>query len=126
MHVRCLEDLLLHDWPGNVRELELLVRRLLALAGRERTLAWHMLPDAIRRKPAQAALPSLIPAETRAARDIAALSEALRTCNGNIARARADRRDLAPTRLPPHGRQIRRGVPERAGAGPSQRQRREH
>ncbi|HEY0465597.1 MAG TPA: sigma 54-interacting transcriptional regulator [Polyangiaceae bacterium] len=87
VHVRCLEDLLLHDWPGNVRELEFLVRRLLALLGRERTLAWHMLPDAIRRKPTPAAAQSLIPAETRAARDIAALSEALRACNGNIARA---------------------------------------
>ncbi|HET7545336.1 MAG TPA: sigma 54-interacting transcriptional regulator [Polyangiaceae bacterium] len=87
VHVRCLEDLLLHDWPGNVRELEFLVRRLLALSGRERTLAWHMLPDAIRRKPAPAAPHSLIPAETRAARDIAALTEALRACNGNVARA---------------------------------------
>jgi transcriptional regulator with PAS, ATPase and Fis domain len=87
VHVRCLEDLLLHDWPGNVRELEFLVRRLLALAGRERTLAWHMLPDAIRRKPTLAATQSLLPAETRAARDIAALCEALRACNGNIARA---------------------------------------
>src|SRR6478609_6434441 len=72
VHVRCLEDLLLHDWPGNVRELELLVRRLLALSGQERTLAWHMLPDAIRRKPAPATLHSQIPAETRAARDIVA------------------------------------------------------
>ena len=87
VHVRCLEDLLLHDWPGNVRELEFLVRRLIALAGRERTLAWHMLPDAIRRKPAPVAPHSQIPAETRAARDIAALCEALRACNGNIARA---------------------------------------
>ncbi|MEI9937521.1 MAG: sigma 54-interacting transcriptional regulator [Pseudomonadota bacterium] len=85
--VRCLEDLLLHDWPGNVRELEFLVRRLLALLGRERTLAWHMLPATIRRKPAPAAPLSLIPAETRAARDIASLCEALRACNGNIARA---------------------------------------
>ena len=87
VHVRCLEDLLLHDWPGNVRELELLVRRLLALAGRERVLAWHVLPDSIRRKPALAAPQSLIPTETRSARDVAALREALRACNGNIARA---------------------------------------
>jgi len=87
VHVRCLEDLLLYDWPGNVRELEFLVRRLLALSGRERTLAWHMLPDAIRRKPAPAAPHAVIPAETRATRDIAALCEALRACNGNIARA---------------------------------------
>jgi transcriptional regulator with AAA-type ATPase domain len=87
--VRCLEDLLLYDWPGNVRELEFLVRRLLALSGSERTIAWHMLPDGIRRKPASAAPPSLIPRETRAARDIASLCDALRACNGNIARAAA-------------------------------------
>jgi len=85
--VRCLEDLLLYDWPGNVRELEFLVRRLLALLGGAHTLTWQMLPEAIRRKPATGAPPSLIPAETRAARDIAALCEALRACNGNIARA---------------------------------------
>jgi len=85
--VRCLEDLLLYDWPGNVRELEFLVRRLLALLGGAHTLTWQMLPEAIRRKPATGAPPSLIPAETRAARDIAALGEALRACNGNIARA---------------------------------------
>jgi two-component system nitrogen regulation response regulator GlnG len=87
--VRCLEDLLLYDWPGNVRELEFLVRRLLALSGGRDSLAWHMLPDAIRRKPARAALDSSIPAETRAARDIASLCEALRACNGNVARAAA-------------------------------------
>jgi len=89
VHVRCLEDLLLHDWPGNVRELEFLVRRLLALSGRERTLAWHLLPDAIRRKPAPAAPQSFMQGETRAARDIAALCEALQACNGNVARAAA-------------------------------------
>lgn len=89
VHVRCLEDLLLHDWPGNVRELEFLVRRLLTQAGRERSLAWHMLPDAIRRKPTAAPPQSVIPAETRAERDIAALCEALRACNGNVARAAA-------------------------------------
>lgn len=89
VHVRCLEDLLLYDWPGNVRELEFLVRRLLALSGREGTLAWHLLPDAIRRKPAPAAPQSFMQPETRAARDIAALCEALRACNGNVARAAA-------------------------------------
>jgi len=87
VEVRCLEDLLLHDWPGNVRELEFLVRRLIALSGSERTLAWHMLPDAIRRKPEPIAKPSSVPAETRAAHDIASLREALRICDGNVARA---------------------------------------
>lgn len=89
VHVRFLEDLLLHDWPGNVRELEFLVRRLLSRSDRGRSLAWHLLPDAIRRKPAPAAPQSMIPAETRADRDIAALCEALRACNGNVARAAA-------------------------------------
>ena len=87
LDVRCLEDLLLYDWPGNVRELEFLVRRLLALLGGAHTLTWQMLPEAIRRKLATGAPLSLIPAETRAARDIASLCEALRACNGNIARA---------------------------------------
>jgi len=85
--VRCLEDLLLHDWPGNVRELEFLVRRLLALATNERTLTWQMLPNSIRRKLSPAASAPPVPAENRAARDSAALCEALRACNGNIARA---------------------------------------
>jgi len=85
--VRCLEDLLLHEWPGNVRELEFLVRRLLALSGNERKLTWQMLPDSIRRKPAPAPPQPQIPVETRAARDIASLCDALRACNGNIARA---------------------------------------
>jgi transcriptional regulator of acetoin/glycerol metabolism len=46
-----------------------------------------MLPEAIRRKPAASAPLSAIPAETRAARDIGALCDALRACNANIARA---------------------------------------
>jgi transcriptional regulator with PAS, ATPase and Fis domain len=87
IEVRCLEDLLLYDWPGNVRELEFLVRRLLALSGHERPLAWHLLPDAIRRKPEPIATRSLLPAETRTAHDIASLRDALRACGGNVARA---------------------------------------
>lgn len=89
IEVRCLEDLLVYDWPGNVRELEFLVRRLLALSGGGRRLAWHMLPDAIRRRSEPAAPRSLIPAETRADHDIISLREALRACGGNIARAAA-------------------------------------
>ena len=39
-----IEQLCVYDWPFNVRELELVVRRLLVLAGHEPVLRRHHLP----------------------------------------------------------------------------------
>jgi two-component system response regulator FlrC len=103
---RLVEQLCLHDWPFNVRELDLLVRRLLVLHGHEQLLRRSHLPEHLLKRPAtgnQAAVVAVVesvgsgaisttpntPASHRARRDreLALLTEALRTHNGSVAAA---------------------------------------
>ncbi len=107
---RLVEQLCLYDWPFNVRELDLLVRRLLVMHGHDPILRRSALPEHILTRPTPTrgtssashartstgeSLPSLpapnTPEAHRARRDreLAHLTEALRTHNGNVARAAA-------------------------------------
>ncbi len=93
------ERLCVHDWPFNVRELVLLARRLLALHGSETTLRAHHLPERIGQEASAIDRrgPDPLPAAARPPADapvsepvqLPALVMALRTCNGNVARAAA-------------------------------------
>jgi transcriptional regulator with PAS, ATPase and Fis domain len=94
---RLIEQLCLYDWPFNVRELQLVARRLLALFGHERTLRRAHLPERLlaprsdrpSAEPAPARPPAGEPREQRDERDLEALLHALRTHDGNVARASA-------------------------------------
>ncbi|MBN1611484.1 MAG: sigma 54-interacting transcriptional regulator [Polyangiaceae bacterium] len=97
-----IEQLCLYDWPFNVRELELVVRRLLVLAGHEPVLRRHHLPARVGGG-AQAAPEVSAPSPVSSAvspqaarsrededeRDLAALLAELRRQGGNVSRASA-------------------------------------
>jgi transcriptional regulator with AAA-type ATPase domain len=96
LDARLVESLCVYDWPFNVRELELLARRVVALHAAETMLRPEHLPDRMRapRAAPRPPGPDDAPAEASArrtpaddARDLAALVEALRRQNGNVARA---------------------------------------
>jgi len=87
---RVVERLCLYDWPFNVRELGLLVKRLLVLHGAEPTLKLKHLPERLlagvelEEPRADAPAPEKDNADPP---DLAKLLEALRACQGNVARA---------------------------------------
>ena len=83
----CLEALLMYEWPGNVRELELLTRRLIALAEKDRIIRWLMLPEEVRSARPACDSSGLIVGETRQQHDQRALRAALRAEEANVARA---------------------------------------
>jgi len=95
VEARLVERLCLYDWPFNVRELSLLVKRLLVLHGTEGQLKVKHLPARLRGEAAPPPAPSAAPAALSSADseleapDLARLVEALRACNGNVARAAA-------------------------------------
>jgi transcriptional regulator of acetoin/glycerol metabolism len=91
-----VERLCLYDWPFNVRELSLLVKRLLVLHGTEATLKLKHLPARLlevkgapgaERDPSIPGAGSEAPGAELEPPDLAALLEALRSCQGNVARA---------------------------------------
>jgi transcriptional regulator with AAA-type ATPase domain len=86
--VRVVERLCLYDWPFNVRELGLLVKRLLVLHGAEPTLKLKHLPQRML-VGVELAEPRVdAPAKSGAdAPDLSKLLDALRACQGNVARA---------------------------------------
>jgi DNA-binding NtrC family response regulator len=97
-----VEQLCLYDWPFNVRELELVVRRLLVLAGHEPMLRRHHLPARIcagaqpaPEVSAPSPVASMVPPpaarsrEDEDERDLAALLAELRRQGGNVSRASA-------------------------------------
>jgi transcriptional regulator of acetoin/glycerol metabolism len=88
--VRLVERLCLYDWPFNVRELGLLVKRLLVLHGAEPNLKLRHLPERMLKgaegEPAHAEL-ELGPKDAAEPPDFTQLLEALRACQGNVARA---------------------------------------
>jgi transcriptional regulator with AAA-type ATPase domain len=85
---RVVERLCLYDWPFNVRELGLLVKRLLVLHGAEPTLKLKHLPERL-----LAGVELEEPRVDARAKDgadtpdFSKLLEALRACQGNVARA---------------------------------------
>jgi transcriptional regulator with PAS, ATPase and Fis domain len=85
---RVVERLCLYDWPFNVRELGLLVKRLLVLHGAEPNLKLKHLPQrllaGVELEEPRVEAPAKDSADTP---DLAKLLEALRTCQGNVARA---------------------------------------
>ena len=97
-----IEQLCVYDWPFNVRELELVVRRLLVLAGHEPVLRRHHLPARVcggARTAPEACAPSPVSTaeapraarsrEDEDERDLAALLAELRRQGGNVSRASA-------------------------------------
>jgi transcriptional regulator of acetoin/glycerol metabolism len=86
--VRVVERLCLYDWPFNVRELSLLVKRLLVLHGAEAKLKLKHLPQrllaGVELEEPRTDAPA--PHNTDPP-DLSKLLEALRTCQGNVARA---------------------------------------
>jgi transcriptional regulator of acetoin/glycerol metabolism len=86
--VRVVERLCLYDWPFNVRELGLLVKRLLVLHGAEANLKLKHLPQrlvaGVELEGPRADAPAKDSADPP---DLSKLLEALRTCQGNVARA---------------------------------------
>jgi transcriptional regulator with PAS, ATPase and Fis domain len=109
--------LTMHDWPGNVRELENVIERAVALGGRE-VLESEDLP------PGFAILMSAVGAEERAGRrtldeaEREAILEAVKRCEGNLARAAKELRIGRTTlwrRLKRYGVQV--GEDEGTGGG---------
>jgi DNA-binding NtrC family response regulator len=102
-----VEQLCLYDWPFNVRELDLLARRLLVLHGHEALLRRAYLPEALLNRRDAESRAAVASAPGRAAdfsglrpntpefhrarreRELALLTQALRTHNGSVARAAA-------------------------------------
>ena len=82
---RLLERLCLYDWPFNVRELALLARRLRVLAPGEALLSSAHLPPEYAERALGAALPGAGPRSA----SLAAFTEALRSCEGNVSLAAA-------------------------------------
>lgn len=96
LEAKLVESLCIYDWPLNVRELVLLVRRLLAVHGHERSLKKAHLPERMlsrRSDPGRPGAASDRGAGPRAwrrtddASDFDALIDALRKHGGSVARA---------------------------------------
>jgi transcriptional regulator of acetoin/glycerol metabolism len=86
--VRVVERLCLYDWPFNVRELGLLVKRLLVLHGAEANLKLKHLPQRLLAGVALEEPRGDAPVKDSAdTPDFSKLLVALRTCQGNVARA---------------------------------------
>lgn len=81
-----VERLCLHDWPFNVREVVLLAKRLRVLCGDRLNLEARDLPAAMSVRAATAPAARSLACEA-AGVELPALLGALRTCNGNVARA---------------------------------------
>ncbi len=96
---RFVEALCRHDWPFNVREVELLSRRVMALHGTQAKLRQEHLPERLlpgqgipgngRREGGESPRRDARPTPADDARDLEALTVALRECRGNVTRAAA-------------------------------------
>jgi transcriptional regulator of acetoin/glycerol metabolism len=86
---RLLERLCLHDWPFNVREAALLARRLRAAAPGESLLTSAHLPPELLRQPAGEERAPSPPRQADGDQPLSALTDALRSCRGNVSLAAA-------------------------------------
>jgi hypothetical protein len=78
---KLVERLCLHTWPQNVRELEMLARRLIARYGHERVLRRSHLPAELTEA---GSAPPAMPLPSRRDQDLEKLTQALRSCSGNV------------------------------------------